>query len=165
MIKFKPFRDKLNKRNAMLEFRKAQFQMFCLLKQPTVFLLGISLLYRGDKACIKLPFHKRNQNYLRQMAFAPILAGAECAAVFPLLSEIHLNKLPVKLMIKSGGFAISRPLRSSGIFIVPNIEDVQSELKGDWGNKTLEIPVDLYDHENNVIGQFKFDAVLKQWAA
>jgi len=165
MIKFKPFRNKLNKRNAMLEFRKAQFQMFCLLKQPAVFLLGVSLAYRDEEACIQLPFHKRNQNYLGQMAFAPILAGAECAAVFPLLSEIYLNKLPVKLMIKSGGFEINCPLKSNGLFRVPNIEAVASELKGEWRNKSLEIPVDLYDHENNVIGQFKFDAVLKQRAA
>jgi|GEM_PF-3744894 len=165
MNKFNALRKKLNKRNAMLELRKAQFQMFCILKQPAVFLFGISLAYRDEKACIKLPFHKRNQNYLRQMAFAPIIAGAECAAVFPLLSEIYLNKLPVKLMIKSGGFDISRPLKSKGFFIVPNIEDVASELKGNWRNKNLEIPVDLYDQENNIIGQFKFDAVLKQRAA
>jgi len=165
MIKFNSFRSKLNQRNAMLELRKAQFKMFCLLKQPAVFLFGISLVYRGEKACIKLPFYKRNQNYLQQMAFAPILAGAECAAAFPLLSEIYLNKLPVKFMIKSGGFDISRPLKSNGTFVVPNIEKVASELSGNWRNKSLEIPVDLYDHENNVIGRFKFDAVLKQRAA
>lgn len=165
MIKFMSFRSKQTKRNVRLAFRQVQFQMFCILKQPTLFILGISLSYRGEKACIKLPFHKRNQNYLRQMAFAPILAGAECAAAFPLVSEIYLNKLPIKLMIKSGGFDISRPLKSTGIFMVPNIEDVKSELMGDWRNKRLEIPVNLYDYDNNIIGQFKFDAVLKQWAA
>ena len=165
MIKLKSFRNKLTKRNAIVEFRKAQFQIFCMLNQPALFFLGISLRYRGDKACIKLPFNKRNQNYLLQMAFAPILAGAECAAAFPLISEIYLNNLPVKLMIKSGGFDINRPLKSHGLFVVPNLECVQSELKGDWQNKTLEIPVELYDHDNNMVGQFKFDAVLKQRAA
>jgi hypothetical protein len=160
-----PFRSKLTKRNAMLAFRQAQFQMFCMLKQPALFLLGISLSYRGEKTCIKLPFYKRNQNYLRQMAFAPILAGAECAAAFPLVSEIYLNKLPIKLMIKSGDFDISRPLKSTGIFMVPNIDDVKSELVGEWRSKHLKIPVNLYDHENNIIGQFKFEAVLKQWVA
>lgn len=162
MFKFKLFRRSLTKRNALLVFRQTQFQVFCLLKQPAVFLLGISLSYRGEEACIKLPFYKRNQNYLRQMAFAPILAGAECAAAFPLVSEIYLNQLPIKLMIKSGGFDISRPLKTTGTFLVPNLEDLKSELSGSWHNKSLVIPVDLFDQENNAIGQFKFDAVLKQ---
>ena len=154
-------RGKLSQKKAELELLKIQFKLFCLLKQPVLFMLGISLASHFDKICVRLPFHKRNQNYLKQMAFAPILAGAECAAAFPLVSEIYLNKLPIKVIIKSGDFEINCPLKTNGTFIC-EIDNIDTLVRGDWKRKTLQIPVSLLDEQSNKIGHFKFDAILRQ---